>query len=51
MQTSIRFKACPKCRGDLSLERDIYGQYWGCQQCGQHYQVKVPAGRPQELTA
>ena len=28
------FKACPKCRGDLVLGRDIYGRYVECIQCG-----------------
>ena len=30
----IRFKACRKCGGDLSLEEDIYGGYYQCIQCG-----------------
>ena len=30
----IRFKACKKCRGDLSLEQDRYGIYFQCIQCG-----------------
>jgi len=27
-------KACPRCRGDLHEERDFYGQYVACIQCG-----------------
>ncbi|MDD5127799.1 MAG: hypothetical protein PHR43_06895 [Dehalococcoidales bacterium] len=30
----IRFKACRKCGGDLSLEQDRYGTYFQCIQCG-----------------
>ena len=30
----IFFKACPKCRGDLHLDRDPYGVYVECLQCG-----------------
>jgi hypothetical protein len=27
-------KACPRCAGDLREEKDIYGPYVGCIQCG-----------------
>jgi DNA-directed RNA polymerase subunit M/transcription elongation factor TFIIS len=27
-------KACPRCRGDLYINRDIYGTYLECVQCG-----------------
>ena len=28
-------KSCPKCKtGDLALERDAYGSYMRCLQCG-----------------
>ena len=30
----IRTKACKRCGGDLSLERDKYGTYVECIQCG-----------------
>jgi len=30
----IKLKACPKCHGDLYLERDQYGRYMSCLQCG-----------------
>ena len=30
----IKFNACPKCRGDLELRRDIYGIFVSCLQCG-----------------
>ena len=27
-------KSCPKCHGDMFLERDTYGPYQQCLQCG-----------------
>ncbi|MBA7672787.1 hypothetical protein ES703_80974 [subsurface metagenome] len=31
----LRLKSCPKCkRGDLVLDRDHYGWYEYCMQCG-----------------
>ncbi len=30
------FKGCPRCRGDLYANTDIYGPYTACLQCG-HY--------------
>ena len=27
-------KSCPRCRGDLVVESDFYGQYVSCIQCG-----------------
>ena len=29
----IKFKSCPKCSGDLYLNRDCYGSYLNCFQC------------------
>lgn len=34
MPCLIRTKACRRCGGDLSLERDRYGTYLECIQCG-----------------
>lgn len=30
----VIFKACPKCRGDMHVNRDFYGDYRECLQCG-----------------
>jgi Zn-finger nucleic acid-binding protein len=30
----IFFKSCPRCRGDLFLDRDKFGSYIQCLQCG-----------------
>jgi DNA-directed RNA polymerase subunit RPC12/RpoP len=27
-------KTCPRCRGDLREESDVYGKYIACVQCG-----------------
>jgi len=29
-----RFKACPKCRGDIFVDQDMSGWYEQCLQCG-----------------
>ncbi len=34
MYCRIQTKACKRCGGDLSLERDKYGTYIECIQCG-----------------
>lgn len=30
----LYFKACPRCKGDMHPNRDIYGDYRECLQCG-----------------
>ncbi len=30
----VFLKACPKCHGDMYLERDSYGPFRQCLQCG-----------------
>ncbi len=31
----VKLKACPRCKtGDLGLDRDRYGWFWSCAQCG-----------------
>ena len=30
----LYLKACPRCRGDVKYERDVYGRYLECLQCG-----------------
>lgn len=36
----IRKKGCRRCRGNLSVECDIYGVYVQCIQCGAQYSEK-----------
>ena len=35
------FKGCPKCHGDLYVDRDLYGTYIQCFQCA--FMVDVAA--------
>ncbi len=35
----IYFGACPKCQGDLTLNRDGYGSFFSCLQCGLMHDV------------
>ena len=30
----LYFKACPRCKGDVHRDRDVYGEYLKCLQCG-----------------
>ena len=30
----LYFKACPRCKGDVHRDRDMYGEYLKCLQCG-----------------
>ncbi len=30
----LYLKACPRCSGDVKYERDVYGRYLECLQCG-----------------
>ncbi len=48
----VDFKACPRCKGDMVRNRDMYGEYAQCLQCGNavHTQsaratFEVPIGR------
>lgn len=38
------FKACAKCQGDLSLEKDPYGDFLKCMQCGTLTDVEINTG-------
>ncbi len=30
----LRFKSCPRCKGDVLIDKDEYGWYEQCLQCG-----------------
>ena len=30
----LYFKACPRCKGDMRRDRDVYGEFMQCLQCG-----------------
>ena len=34
------FKACPKCQGELSMEKDSYGLFLKCLRCGKLVEVE-----------
>ena len=38
----IKFKVCPRCRGDLLLAEDIFGKYLSCLQCGYLLDLNIP---------
>jgi len=38
----IKFKLCPRCRGDLYLGEDIFGTYYSCLQCGYLRDIERP---------
>ncbi len=37
---TLHLKACPRCKGDVSTNRDMYGEYKECLQCG--YMIDIP---------
>ena len=41
-------KACPRCSGDIKLDRDNYGVYAKCLQCGfnRDFKTRREAGSP-----
>ena len=48
------FKACPKCCGDMYVDRDAYGTFVECLQCGLLRDVKgsvasISYGSPREV--
>ena len=40
MLRTIRLKGCKRCGGNLTLERDVYGVYVSCLQCGAVYETQ-----------
>ena len=38
----LKFNACPKCRGDLEIRRDVYGMFVSCLQCGLQRDLDAP---------
>ncbi len=37
---SLYLKSCPRCKGDMNSNRDMYGEYRMCLQCG--HMVDIP---------
>lgn len=40
---TLKFGACPKCRGDLQIKRDTYGMFTNCLQCGLQQDLDAPS--------
>ena len=45
------FKACDKCKGDLFLDRDAYGSFLKCLQCGRLVEVEAQGSGLVKLAA
>ena len=39
----IIFKACPRCDGDVHINRDMYGEYRECLMCGFMADIQKPS--------
>lgn len=39
---AIYLKSCPRCNGDMNSNRDIYGEYRLCIQCGHMIDIQRP---------
>jgi hypothetical protein len=39
----LSLKTCPRCRGDILTNRDMYGEYRECLQCGYMVDISKPS--------
>jgi len=39
----LRFNKCPKCKGNIMLDKDQYGWYEQCLQCGYLHDMDIQA--------
>lgn len=47
----LYFKACPRCQGDMYTDKDQFGPFVACLQCGYHCDPPVaPGPAPQQAT-
>ena len=44
----LYFRACPRCQGDMITNRDVYGVYKVCLQCGHMVDLGKPHSRLSE---
>ena len=44
-------KSCPRCQGDMHANRDFYGSYKECLQCGYMQDADRPNGELSKLIA
>jgi hypothetical protein len=47
----IWFKYCPKCSGDVYRDKDLYGPFIACIQCGQTTDLQKDGTAMKPLTA
>lgn len=40
----VNLKSCPRCKGDTKTNRDMYGEYVECLQCGYMADIEKPDG-------
>ncbi len=40
---ALYLKSCPRCGGDMNSNRDIYGEYRLCMQCGHMIDIVKPS--------
>ena len=38
----LHLKSCPRCQGDMYTNRDLYGTYKECLQCGHMVDIERP---------
>ena len=36
----LYFKSCPRCKGDMYVNHDLYGDYKECLQCGRTEEIE-----------
>ena len=39
----LYLKSCPRCKGDMNSNRDMYGEYRECLQCGNMIDIEKPS--------
>ena len=42
MSQILSLKSCPRCKGDMQSNRDMYGSYVECLQCGHMQDIEQP---------
>jgi len=47
----LKLKGCPRCKGDVVVERDFDGWYEECLQCGYRHDLRIETPIPPELVA
>ena len=47
----VHLKGCPRCGGDIHINRDMYGEYRECLQCGLIQDIEKPDGSIRKVMA